>query len=148
MYWLIKTINTPFKLHVALSHIRDALSLIRDDVSSKQEIKQASKQEDRFHCWPPMVGLAKARPNKWLALHWVVNWLTCLLRHLWDDCYGYLSDQYCMEWSKAHMTSTQLQKAYPTWNKVTQSADTPHDCIPHPVTESTQSSRPVVTSHT
>ena len=36
MYWLIKTINTPFKLDVALSHIRDALSLIRDDVSSKQ----------------------------------------------------------------------------------------------------------------
>ena len=24
---------------------------------------QASKQEDRFHCWLPMVGLAKARPN-------------------------------------------------------------------------------------
>ena len=46
MYWLIKTINTPFKLHVALSHIRDALSLIRDDVSSKQEIKQASKKTD------------------------------------------------------------------------------------------------------
>ena len=62
MYWLIKTINTPFKLDVALSHIRDALSLIRDDVSSKQEIKQASKIH-RFHCRPPMVGLAKARPN-------------------------------------------------------------------------------------
>ena len=46
MYWLIKTINTPFKLHVALSHIRYALSLIRDDVSSKQEIKQASKKTD------------------------------------------------------------------------------------------------------
>ena len=58
MYWLIKTINTPFKLDVALSHIRDALSLIRDDVSSKQ----ASKIH-RFHCRPPMVGLAKARPN-------------------------------------------------------------------------------------
>ena len=25
---------------------------------------QASKQEDRFHCWPHMVGLAKAHPNK------------------------------------------------------------------------------------
>ena len=25
---------------------------------------QASKQEDRFHCWPHMVGLAKARPNR------------------------------------------------------------------------------------
>ena len=47
MYWLIKTINTPFKLDVALSHIRDALSHIRDDVSSKQEIKQASKQARR-----------------------------------------------------------------------------------------------------
>ena len=44
MYWLIKTINTPFKLDVALSHIRDALSLIRDDVSSKQARNQASKQ--------------------------------------------------------------------------------------------------------
>ena len=42
MYWLIKTINTPFKLDVALSHIRDALSLIRDDVSSKQARRQIS----------------------------------------------------------------------------------------------------------
>ena len=25
--------------------------------------RQASKQEDRFHCWPHMVGLIKARNN-------------------------------------------------------------------------------------
>ena len=43
MYWLIKTINTPFKLDVALGHIRDALSLIRDDC-----IKQASKIDTDF----------------------------------------------------------------------------------------------------
>ena len=80
MYWLIKTINTPFKLDVALSHIRDALSLIRDDVSSKQEIKQASKIH-RFHCRPPMVGLAKARPNYCLlqlASYKVCNFIACV----------------------------------------------------------------------
>ena len=57
MYWLIKTINTPFKLDVALSHIRDALSLIRDDVSSK-------KTDFTVDLLMAMVGLAKARPNK------------------------------------------------------------------------------------
>ena len=33
-----------------------------------QASKQASKQEDRFHCRSPMVGLAKARPNKATSL--------------------------------------------------------------------------------
>ena len=41
-----------------------AFSHIRDDVSSKQ----ASKQEDSFHCRPHMVGLAKAHSNNSLAL--------------------------------------------------------------------------------
>ena len=36
-----------------------AFSHIRDDIS----INQVSKQEDRFHCWPHMVGLAKAQSN-------------------------------------------------------------------------------------
>ena len=32
--------------------------------ASKESIKQASKQEDRFHWWPHTVGVTKARPNK------------------------------------------------------------------------------------
>ena len=34
----------------------------------KQAINQSIKQEDRFHSWPHMVGLAKARPNKDIVL--------------------------------------------------------------------------------
>ena len=29
---------------------------------------QASKLEDRFHCWPHMVGLTKVRPNKYTSM--------------------------------------------------------------------------------
>ena len=38
--------------------------IIRDDISS---IQQSIKQEDRFHCWPPLVGLTEVLPYhaKW-----------------------------------------------------------------------------------
>ena len=56
--------------------------MLGDDVSSKQE--------DRFHCCSPMVGLAKARPNQsiiYIHLFCVLHmnkcsWTVCKLLHI------------------------------------------------------------------